>query len=293
MSAPVRPSAARADAPGALGAVGAVAVGAAFGADGDLPAEELTAQTPRPLRATLLTQTWLDVAFLHWSVAPERVAPLLPAGTRPDVHDGSTWVGLVGFRMLGLGFGSLPGVPYLGTFAETNVRLYSVDGAGRRGVVFRSLDVPRLLPALVSRVWPRVPYTWSAMSAPVGPDFTYRTRRRWPRPARTVPPRADGIVSRFVVRPGAAIDAPSDLERFLTARWGLHTTSLTGRPRYLPNDHPTWPLRRAEVLALDDGPAGLVAAAGLPGVTAEPPASVLFSDGVRVRFGPPEPRVDR
>lgn len=266
---------------------------ASAGTAGSPPAaaEPVTPTTPRPLRFTLLTQTWLDVAFLHWPVDPDRVAPLLPAGVRPDVHDGSTWVGLIGFRMLGLGFGVLPGVPYFGTFAETNVRLYSVDAAGRRGVVFRSLDVPRLVPALVSRVWPRVPYTWSAMSKPTGPDFTYETRRRWPRPARAAPPRSAGIVSRFAVRPGEPFTDPTPLERFLTARWGLHTASLRGRPRYLPNDHPQWPLRRAELLHLDDGPAGLVAAAGLPGVASSAPASVLFSDGVRVRFGPPEPRV--
>ena len=53
------------------------------------------------------------------------------AGTRPDTLDGVAHVGLIGFRMVGLGFGYGPPVPYLGTFWETNVRLYSVDDAGR------------------------------------------------------------------------------------------------------------------------------------------------------------------
>jgi uncharacterized protein len=46
---------------------------------------------------------------------------------------------------------SLPAIPYLGSFAETNVRLYSVGPDGRRGVVFRSLDAARLMPVLAAR----------------------------------------------------------------------------------------------------------------------------------------------
>ena len=30
-------------------------------------------------------------------IDPDQVAPLLPRGTTPDVHDGSAWVGLVPF----------------------------------------------------------------------------------------------------------------------------------------------------------------------------------------------------
>ena len=44
---------------------------------------------PLPGRA-VLDQAWTDLTFLHWRVDPELVAPLLPAGTRPDLHDGAT-----------------------------------------------------------------------------------------------------------------------------------------------------------------------------------------------------------
>jgi len=47
-----------------------------------------------------------------------------------------------------------------------------------------------------------------------------------------------------------------------------------------------WPLRTAELLHLDDG---LVAAAGLGDLAANPPDHVTFSDGVPVRFGLPAP----
>ncbi len=98
----------------------------------------ITADAPPGIAGgPLLTQVWLDLAFVHWAVPPSAVAPLLPPGVRPDTLHGVTYVGLVAFRMHRVGWFRLPGVPYLGTFPETNVRLYSVDGHGRRGVVFR------------------------------------------------------------------------------------------------------------------------------------------------------------
>lgn len=135
------------------------------------------AAPPHPL----LTQSWLDLAFLHWAVDPADVAPLLPPGTVPDTFDGTTYVGLVAFRMHRVGWLGLPGVPYLGTFPETNVRLYSVDEHGRRGVVFRSLDASRLIPVVVARTAFRLPYVWSRMGIErSGDTLTYTSSRRFP-----------------------------------------------------------------------------------------------------------------
>ena len=59
-------------------------------------------------------------------------------------------------------------------------------------------------------------------------------------------------------------------------------TRFGRRTLYVPNTHEPWPLRLAELHDLDDG---LVAAAGI-GVDG-PPESVLYSPGVRTRFGRP------
>ncbi|HEY2793735.1 MAG TPA: DUF2071 domain-containing protein, partial [Micromonosporaceae bacterium] len=175
--------------------------------------EPITRTAPRPLRGTILTQQWRDLTFLHWPADPARVKPLLPAHTEPDIFDGSTWVGLVAFRMWRIGIGRTPGLPYFGTFPETNVRLYSVDAQGRRGVVFRSLEATRLLPVLVARTIFALPYMWSRMSIEHdGDEVTYTARRRMRGPR-----------SRIRVRIGEPIDEPSPLEDFLTARWGLHS----------------------------------------------------------------------
>ena len=235
--------------------------------------EEVTPATPRPVRRRLLVQRWTDLAFLHWPVDPALVAPLLPAGTVPDTLDGVTYVGLIGFRMEGVGFLNGPGVPYLGTFCETNVRLYSVDPQGRRGVVFLSLEAARLLPVLTARVTLRLPYMWARMRITRRADVvTYTSRRRWPGPRPAT--------NHMAVRVGEPIPEPGPLEHFLTARWGLHTTAWGGT-RHLANEHPTWPLHRAELLSLSDT---LIPAAGLP-IPSGPPPSVLYSPGVSVTFG--------
>jgi len=239
--------------------------------------EPVTPRTTRPVRRAWLVQQWRDLAFLHWAVPPAAVAPFLPAGTEPDVIDGVAYVGLIGFRMVGLGLLGGPGLPYLGTFAETNVRLYSVDGHGRRAVVFRSLEAARLVPVLVAQATLRLPYRWARMRLTrAGDVLRYTSSRRWPgpRPAR----------NQMTVRIGAPIPAPTPLEHFLTARWGLHTRAW-GRSLHMPNEHPPWPLHRADLLDLDDT---LVSAAGLP-APAGPPVSVLYSPGVPVTFGGPGP----
>ena len=238
--------------------------------------EPVTPLTPRPLQRTLSTQTWSDLCFLHWAADPELVAPLLPRGTRPDTLAGATYVGLIGFRMVDLGLLRGPGLPWVGTFLETNVRLYSVDGLGRRGVVFRSLDATRLTAVLTARATLRLPYAWSRMSFDrSGDEITYRCRRRWPEPR--------GATSTMRIRIGQPVAHPTALDHFLTARWGLHTT-IGRRSVHLPNEHPSWPVWSADLLALDDE---LIVAGGLPSPIG-PPQSVRYSPGVPVAFGPPD-----
>ncbi|WP_035794185.1 YqjF family protein [Kitasatospora mediocidica] len=239
--------------------------------------EPVTADPARAVPGSLLTQSWLDLTFLHWAADPADVAPLLPPGTRPDVlvPGGATYVGLVAFRMHRVGWFRLPGVPYLGTFPETNVRLYSVDGHGRRGVVFRSLEAARLIPVATARLGFRLPYVWARMGIErAGDSVTYTSERRWPGPR--------GARSRISVRIGELVDEPTELEHFLTARWGMHS-DFFGRQMYLPNTHPRWPLHRAELVECTED---LVVAAGLPKPVGEP-VSVLYSPGVPVRFGWP------
>lgn len=237
--------------------------------------EPLTPEPPPLTGRVVSTQDWRDLTFLHWAVDPGLVAPLLPPGTRPDVFEDRTYVGLVPFRMVGVTIGTGPRLPYVGTFLETNVRLYSVDETGRRGVVFLSLDTDRALavPAIRSAIG--APYRWARMRfRRAGNRVTYQARLRTLQDRRST--------SRVVVRVGQPREA-TPLDDFLTARWGAHVRRGR-RTTYVPNQHEPWPLKDAAVLELDDQ---LVASVGLPGVSDREPDHVAFSEGVHAEFGFP------
>ncbi len=221
----------------------------------------------------LFDQFWADLTFVHWPVTPERVAHLFPQGTRPDVFtDGLTYVGLVPFTMRHTAVGRSLRLPYFGSFAETNIRLYSVDDAGRHGVLFRSLETERLAVVGFTRALLGVPYTWAKMRVTLsGDEISYDSLRRWPR---------RGLRSRLTVRIGDEVE-PTPLEVWLTARWGAHTRK-GGRTWWVPNEHVQWPLHSAEIVELDDD---LLAASGV--VAAGEPLRALFSPGVHARFGRP------
>ncbi|WP_405374724.1 MULTISPECIES: YqjF family protein [unclassified Microbacterium] len=209
----------------------------------------------------VISQRWSSACFVHWRVDPALVAPLLPAGTRPDEFDGSAWIGLVPFVLSEFRFLPLRPVPLVGSFVEINVRTYAVDADGRRGVVFRTLEAEHLLPVLGARALFGLPYRWARATREVDGDAVSFASRRHGRSRRSTALR--------VTVGTEPVDTP--LSRFLTARWGFHERHL-GRTIWAANEHEPWPLHDAQLDALDDD---LVAEAGFPGLAERAPDSVL------------------
>jgi uncharacterized protein YqjF (DUF2071 family) len=243
---------------------------------------------PQPV---IMGQSWTDAVFLHWRIPEAVAAAFMPPGVAPDEFDGAAWVGLIGFRMQGAGLGRGPGIPYFGSFNEINVRLYSREPDGTRGVVFLSLDASRLAVVLAARA-AGIPYVWSSarfqaavtadpprppgppdaleLAAPASPALGYAVRRF-----------RGGAQTEFAVAPLPDVDADDPLSVHLTARFGLHSR-FRGRTLYIPNAHRPWPLYHARLTVLKDQ---LIAAAGV--TVSGPPESVLYSPGVRTQFGRP------
>jgi uncharacterized protein len=226
--------------------------------------ESVTTDPPPGPRVAPLAVVFSDVTFLHWRYEPDEVCPLLLPGTSPDSFDEAAYVGLVAFRMR-----------CYGEFLEFNVRTYSVDEQGRRGVVFLTMEANRLPWVMAARA-AGLPYRWSRMSLARDVHvLDYESARRWPGPT--------GLGTRIRVQVGKPIEGGT-LDHFLTARWRLHhrvpAATVTARLA-----HNRWPLHAADLMDLRDE---LVVAAGLPAPTA-PPVSVLYSPGVRGRLGLPIP----
>jgi uncharacterized protein YqjF (DUF2071 family) len=209
--------------------------------------------------------------FIHWPISPESVRGLFPPGTRPDILYGTTYVGIVGFAIPSTRIG---GVLEIGSTYELNVRLYSVDGHGRQGVVFLSMDTSRLDMVLVARALPRLPYLWSHLQ-PVRPSPAVaglRLRRRKP----------SQLAAQIVIDVETPVDQASALEVFVTARWGLHTKTALGTT-WIPIAHRPFPMHRGKVRQAD---LALLTAAGVPAPD-EAPVGVLWSPGLDAEVGLP------
>lgn len=220
---------------------------------------------PLPTRRWLVRQDWLDLAFLHWDLPPERVAGHLPPGIELHTFEGRAWVGVVPFWMSGVRPRFCPAVPGISRFPEINVRTYAVvDGVP--GVYFFSLDTPSRVAVFAGRRFFHVPY----------------------RPARQrITPTVDG--QRYVshregrleleleVAFGEPVAAPpGSLEHFLTERYCIHTIDRSGRVRRGPVRHAPWPLLSARATL------GCNRLLERFGITDAPPTCVHASPGVEV-----------
>jgi len=234
------------------------------------PRSESSSEPPLLPGREVASQRWTQLAFLHWRADSAIVAPLLPRGIHPDEHDGSSWVGLIAFHLGGATLLGSPPIPFFGSFPEINVRLYGLDDAGRRGVVFLSLEASRLAAVLAARAAFSIPYFWSRTAMAIDGELTTYTARRHAGAGQTL----------MAVRGGGRSVVDEPRADFLTARWGLYTSRF-GRTVFLPNTHERWELETAELVALEDS---LLEVAGFAGVASRPPDSVLVGAGVTARF---------
>jgi uncharacterized protein YqjF (DUF2071 family) len=184
-------------------------------------------------------QHWLDLAFLHWTVAHDAIERRLPPGLILDVFDDQAWVGIVPFRLQGLHPLHLPGVPTATDFLELNVRTY-VRAGGKPGVYFFSLDASSTLAVAGARTLFGLPYHRAEMSCtrePTGEWLRYTSRR------------IDGAAAfdaRYRPVGFAEQAAPGSLEEFLAERYRLFNARGDTLHR-VEIDHAPWQLRRAEV----------------------------------------------
>jgi uncharacterized protein YqjF (DUF2071 family) len=99
-----------------------------------------------------LTAAWRNLLLLNFPVPTEVIARIAPPGTEPDLHDGQSYISIVGFCFEKV---HLFGIPFPGhtSFPEINLRYYvrrEVAGEVRRGVVFAREIVPRRAVAILA-----------------------------------------------------------------------------------------------------------------------------------------------
>lgn len=194
---------------------------------------------PIPSHSWAWRQSWCDLLFAHWRCPAEKLRHLVPRELEIETFDGSSWVGVVPFRMEGVMRRPLPDLPGISAFPELNLRLY-VSCKDRPGVWFVSLDATNRLAIWAARRLFHLPYFHSRMTINKEDGWiVYRSTRAC---------RADQIqfVARY--RPGEALASsqPGTLEHFLTERYCLYAQSPRGQLFRAEVHHPPWPLHHAE-----------------------------------------------
>ena len=203
-----------------------------------------TAQRPWPLPRGpwVMRQTWEALLFAHWPLAPEALAPLLPAALPPsalDTFEGRAWVGVVPFQMRGVRPRGLPAVPWLSAFPELNVRTYVTLG-GRPGVYFFSLDAANPVAVALARRLLALPYFTAAMRcARESDDIAFRSHTRHGGKPAVFEARYRPVGPAFTARPGS-------LDYFLTERYCLYASGAHGRVYRWEIQHGPWPLQVAK-----------------------------------------------
>ena len=196
---------------------------------------------PMPDGPWLMTQTWHDLAFLHWPVDQTLLRNALPAGLELDIFEGQAWIGVVPFHMTNVAPRGVPALPFVSAFPELNVRTYVVADE-KPGVYFFSLDAGNPLAVGFARSLLHLPYFSAVMSVEARDGWVHYQSRRVAdgnRPAAEFEARYRATGPVFEPRPGT-------LEHFLTERYRLYTIDSQHRLLHIDIHHQPWPLQDAE-----------------------------------------------
>jgi uncharacterized protein len=216
---------------------------------------------PIPARAWSWRQTWSDLLFAHWPIEASRLRPLVPPELQIQERDGTSWIGVVPFRMSGVMRRPLPDLPWVSAFPELNVRLY-VERDGKPGVWFLSLDATNPLAVWAARRFFHLPYHRADMSlVGDGDGIAYSSRR----------PDAS---FRGRYRPTSPVyyATPGTLEHWLTERYCLYARAPDASLWRCEVHHAPWPLQSAAA-TIDEN--SMTAVHGLE--LSAPPSQLLFS----------------
>ncbi|MFP4144544.1 MAG: YqjF family protein [Phycisphaeraceae bacterium] len=187
--------------------------------------------------------TWRHLLFVHWPVEPACLSEYIPPPLKLDTWGGEAWLGVVPFQMENVRARWLPPIAGQTRFPEINLRTY-VRHAGRSGVYFFSLDIPRLLATGIARLLWHLPYHRAKMSceATEGDWIEYEHHR--PRRGGTPPATFRG---RYRPTGPVALAESGSLAHFLTHRLCLFASGRRDRVWRGEIDHAPWPLQPAEM----------------------------------------------
>ena len=203
---------------------------------------------PIPQQRWTWRQSWRDLLFAHWPIDTDVIRPLVPPELTIQEFDGTSWIGIVPFRMAGVMRRPLPDLPWVSAFPELNVRVY-VEYEGKPGVWFLSLDATNPLAIWGAKTFFHLPYHRASMT--VTP--TARANSEPGVEYSSVRSEGDAVFEasyRPTSDPYAA--SPGTLEHWLTERYCLYAKSRRGNLFRGEVHHHPWPLQSADATIMQN-----------------------------------------
>ncbi len=185
-------------------------------------------------------QSWNDLLFVHFRVDTQLAQSLVPKPLKIQEFEGSTWIGIVPFRMNGVMRRPFPNLPWFSNFLELNVRLY-VEFEGKPGVWFLSLDATNPLVVWGGSRFFHLPYKNVHITRS---DFDENAQYQSIRRSKSEPFE---FKVNFRPAPEVFFAEPGTLEHFLTERYCFYAQSSDILYRADVHHWP-WPLQKAEGL---------------------------------------------
>lgn len=194
---------------------------------------------PLPQRPWTWRQNWYELLFAHWPISSAQLRPLIPSSLTIQEFNGTSWIGIVPFRMTGVMRRPMPDLPWVSAFPELNVRIY-VERDGKPGVWFLSLDATNPLAVWAAKRFFYLPYWHSKITfSKEQGKIQFRCRR-----SSSVGPVSFEAEYGPIGEPFAA--AAGSLEQFLAERYCLYCQSSDGRLYRCEVHHKPWPLQKAQ-----------------------------------------------
>jgi uncharacterized protein YqjF (DUF2071 family) len=200
--------------------------------------------------------------MLNFPVPIDAITPIAPPGTEPDLHDGQTYISVIGFRFQAVRFFGLA-VPGHTSFPEINLRYYvrrHIGNETRRGVVFVREIVPRRAVAIIANRLYHENYitrpmrtTLQIAGESLAPndslEYAWRSRRSPHRRLRLSAPHWNRLAARITAP--LAIPATGSLEEFIVEHYWGYTRARDGTTREYQVAHVPWKVAPADNVIWD------------------------------------------
>ncbi len=227
------------------------------------------------MASTFLTAEWTNLVILNYAVDPDLLAPLVPAGTELDAHDGKTYLSLIGFefnrtRLRGIR------IPFHQAFEEINLRFY-VRRGDRRGVVFIRELVPKFAVAAIARYAFNENYQCVPMSHSLHLDVQgnpFAAEYSWG--------RGEARCALHVETSGKSyLPSAGSLGEFITEHYWGYAAQKDGGCLEYEVKHPQWRVRNAQSSSFT-GDAANIYGPQFADVLQQPTDSAFLAEGSQV-----------